>query len=78
MAVTIETGVPIPKRGGQGRKPSVLPDSVREMPVGASFLVHTAHDARRHRQALIYLSKQTGKKFTSRKSPEGWRFWRTA
>jgi hypothetical protein len=65
--VKIDTGIPIPARGGYGKYPHT------SMEVGQSFYVSERGTVQ---QAVSNYGRASGKKFTVRKEGAGYRCWR--
>lgn len=75
MAEPIETGIPIPPPGNGGGRTPRYP--LRELEVGDSFLVtDPSVTQRRLGSRLANFGKETGRKFTQRRTPDGIRVWR--
>jgi hypothetical protein len=69
----IERGVPIPIAHRGGRRGAPVRDVVEKMAVGDSILFPTETSMSQTRQLIV----KRGWKYTSRKTREGYRLWRT-
>ena len=77
MAYEIQKGVPVPPGNWNNRNaaPGGVLDTLRKMEVGDSFVV-TGPEKNQAAAKMSLVAKQTGRKFTQRKTPEGHRVWR--
>lgn len=77
MAEPIDAGIPIPPPGnGGGRLPRY---PLRAMEVGDSFLVTDPSISQRQLGSrLANFGRETGRKFSQRRTSEGIRVWRVA
>ncbi|WP_066556914.1 hypothetical protein [Croceicoccus bisphenolivorans] len=75
----IEKGVPLPEKGNVR---TGVANALRQMEVGDSFVIPTeATNKNRLSSAFsrFYMTKcGAGKRFSQRKTPDGFRIWRTA
>lgn len=71
--IRIDKDVPLPPRSAIGRPP-IYP--WRRLEVGDSFLVDSSKVSVRNQANLM--GAKTGKKFSVRKTEDGFRVWRTA
>jgi hypothetical protein len=74
VSYVIESGISFEEAVKRGRPVSPEREAMLGLEVGQSFLVP---DADRAQLARCLMSRLDGRKFTSRKLREGWRFWRT-
>ena len=74
--IKIEKDIPVPAREYRGgRAPSEFRKTLDLLQVGESFVISSA-EGKSKRGGLSKASKQTGKEFVTRKTPDGLRFWR--
>lgn len=74
MSYVIDSGITVPEMVRRGRPPSPEREALLGLEVGQSFLIP---DSEKAHLARCLASRLGPRKFTSRKSREGWRFWRT-